>query len=121
MPEHLITSPVQAEVCIRCGGTIFRGHTGGLDTKVNPTPLDYRTELDTLRKGQRTYDLVPKGHPCRFYLEHRGAIRIEQGYPHTVVGQHHCERRTGNRTHKPSDPVPIVIRAERVAPETPPF
>lgn len=93
MTDHLITEPLRVETCPRCYTVILRGHTSGLNVRLDPYPIDAHQELAALLAGKHTYDIYFESWPTRIYAEWRDSKRISVEREHPVVAQHKCERR----------------------------
>ena len=85
MSNFLVTTPVQAITCHRCGRLLLTGWVEGLHARVDPTPLNQTQEIAALLANKWTYTLLCSG------LVHRDATRIRDPKLNgPILAEHKC-------------------------------
>jgi hypothetical protein len=115
-----LTERVCLQECFRCTQLILRALTDGLDTRVDPTPIDLHTELQAINAGRLSYNIITTQQHLE--LAWRSPIQIRANKTAPVVTTHLCpdgHRPIGGST---TGLIPITTRPPMPAtPTHPPF
>lgn len=90
VPQHLISTPPRASLCVACKAEILTCMVHGEPTGLDPVHLNLKGEAVAIVSGAHTYEASPHGggHPFRRRCSH-----IDEGLP--VHGYIHPAHRCG--------------------------
>ena len=90
---HFINSPAELTQCRKCTGWIYQCYINGWKIKVEPTPLNFETEISLRMEGRRIYQTLKFG--TDFELENRTLWHITNAHRLTkVLPEHSCKTPT---------------------------
>jgi hypothetical protein len=90
---YFITTISKLIQCGKCTGWIYTAHLNGWQRKVDPNPLDLKSELEARVANRKIYQTRQIG--VEFELENRTLWQIENPEPWIkVLAEHSCQTPT---------------------------